>query len=261
VRADAARQSGTVAPSRFAIVLTAFGAAAAVAAGAATLPFVSAALAMVVPAWIAGAVSGAVLGLWFGLCSAPLHVRVGGDAVETRLGALHASLGPELRALAERAVAARRGVGVELLPGARSELRTLIDSLTSAALDLAGRAAELARATSPAVGEELQLRSAQLAKSAETAGDLAAKESYLRAADALSAQLEHFRRVRRARERVVARLHEHVVNLERARFSLTLLKGADRAAELDLLHERLQHGVTVFEEVDDPAGPPAGIRA
>jgi hypothetical protein len=181
--------------------------------------------------------------------------------LETRLGALRPSLAPDLRALAERAVAARRGVAVELPSGARSELRALIDSLTSAALGLAARAAELARAASPAVGEELRRRCAQLATEAESAVDPAARQSYLRAADALSAQLEHFGRVRCARERALARLHEHVVHLERARFSLTLLKGPERAVELDLLHDRLQHGVTAFEEADDSASAPAGSRA
>ena len=261
VRADAALQAGMVAPSRLAVVLVTLGAAGAVALGSETLPHVSSALATVVPGWVASGVSAAVLGLWIGLCSAPLHVRVGGDPVETRLGTLRSSLAPELRALAERAVAARRGVAMELPSGARSELRALIDSLTSAALGLAGRAAELARAASPAVGEELRRRCAQLTSEAESAVDPAARQSYLRAADALSAQLEHFGRVRCARERVLARLHEHVVHLERARFSLTLLKGPERAAELDLLHERLQHGVMAFEEADDPAGPPMGPRA
>ena len=56
-----------------------------------------------------------------------------------RLTALRPSLGPDVRALAERAVAARRGAADELPPGARGDLRGLLDSLALAALDVAER--------------------------------------------------------------------------------------------------------------------------
>ncbi|HMC34229.1 MAG TPA: hypothetical protein VKH65_07475, partial [Myxococcales bacterium] len=85
------------------------------------------------------------------------------------------------------------------------------------------------------------------------------KQSYLRAADALSSQLEHLQRVRRVRERALARLHEEVANLERAGFALTLLDAPGSAAELQLLHERLRHGATVLEETGELAAP--AIRA
>jgi hypothetical protein len=248
VRADHAKLLGTLAPAVGPVALTASISALALWMASATLPQLSTALATAVPSWIAAAAAGGTLGLWAALSATPLHLRFGGDPIEVRLGALQGSLDAEVRTLAERAVAARRGAALELPAAARSELRALIDSLTRAALDLARRAAELGRASAPAVEQELQRRSSELGTSAEAVDDADARQSYLRAAEALSAQLEHFRRVRRARERILARLHEQVVNLERARFSLTLLRGPDRAAELDLLHERLRHGVTVFEE-------------
>ena len=249
-RRDSARANGVKGPSGMTIALAAaLGAGAVMLASLALLPLATA-LAGLLPGWIATGASGAAFGLWAGLAAVPLHVTVGGDAVEARLAALRASLGPDLRALAERAVAARRGAADELPPGARFELRGLLDSLALAALDVAERTASLTRAASPAVEENLTTRSAQLSKSAAETEDPAARQSYQRAADALEGQLDHFRRVRRARERALARLHEDVANLERARFSLTLLRGPDCAAELDLLHERLQHGAIAFEELE-----------
>src|SRR5260370_408880 len=120
-----------------------------------------------------------------GRAAARLHVAVGGDEVESRLASLRASLGPDLRPLAERAAAARRGATDELPGGARADLRTLLDSLALAALDFAARAADLGRSAPAALEEDLQRRCAQLTQSAASAADPAAQKSYLRAADAL----------------------------------------------------------------------------
>ncbi|MCA1829130.1 MAG: hypothetical protein ABR567_05865 [Myxococcales bacterium] len=249
-RNDSAKSNGARSPSGFTIALAgALGAGAVILASLALSPLATA-LAALVPGWIATGISGAAFGLWAGLAAVPLHVTAGGDAVELRLAALRASLGSDVRALAERAAAARRGAADELSPGTRADLRSLIDQLALAALDVAERTASLTRASSPALEEDLTKRSAQLAKSAAETPDPAARQSYQRAAEALEGQLDHFRRVRLARERAMARLHEDVANLERARFSLTLLRGPDCAAELDLLHERLQHGAIAFEELE-----------
>jgi hypothetical protein len=56
--------------------------------------------------------------------------------------------------------------------------------------------------------------------------------------------------VRRGRDRIAARLHEEVAQLERARFSLLLLQGANAersAAELELLSSRLRRSAGAFE--------------
>src|SRR5437868_3621779 len=253
-RDDTARESGAERPWRWQVALAALlGAGTAALAASALVPLI-AALASALPHWLASGVSGAAFGLWAGMAAAPLRVAVGADPVESKLASLRASLGSELRPLAERAAAARRGAALELPAGARADLRVLLDSLAIAALELAARAADLGRSAPSSLEEELQRRCAQLAESAARSQDSAAQASYLRAADALAAQLDHLRRVRGARERTVARLHEDVANLERARFSLTLLRGADAvrgAVELDLLHDRLQQGAMVFEA--DPA--------
>jgi hypothetical protein len=170
--------------------------------------------------------------LWLGIASAPLHVLFGADQVEARLSALRISLSAELRPLAERAVSARRAA-LALLP--RGELRGVFDSLALAALQVAEQASELSRSASPALENDLQRRSATLTQSAAKTDDPAAQQSYQRAAEALQGQIDHLLRVRRAKDRAIARLHEEVENLERARFSLTLVQDPEAAASLDLL--------------------------
>jgi hypothetical protein len=165
-----------------------------------------------------------------------------------RLDALRFVLGPELRPLAERAAAARRSAMTKLPAGVPAEIPASIDALAAAALELSARAAELSRAASPQAEDELQRRSTWLSQSAQGVDDVEAKRSYENAREALCAQLEHLRRVRCARERVLARLHENVANLERAQFSLTLVQGARLDAELALLQQCLRQGATAFEE-------------
>jgi hypothetical protein len=181
------------------------------------------------------AVAGAAYGLWLGLAAAPLHLRLGEDPVEARLWALRVSLTPELRSLAERAAAARRGA-LDLLPaGARADLRRAFDSLALSAVLSAERAAELSSSASPGLEDDLQRRAAAFGASGAGTDDAAARKSYERAAEALQGQIEHLRRLRRARDRSIARLHEEVATLERARFSLTLIDDPGSAAALDLL--------------------------
>ena len=125
-----------------------------------------------------------------------------------------------------------------------------LDALALAALDLARRGAELQRAAPAAAEEELVKRCAELLAAAAGAPDRIAQASYRRAARTLEGQLEHLRQVRRGRERIAARLHEEVAQLERARFSLLLLQGANAersGAELELLGERLRQSASGFE--------------
>ena len=226
------------------------------------LPAFALALAQLVPA--APLLAGALTGLWIAAACAPLHLSLQADAVEAKLAALRPLLGAELRPLAERAAAARAAAATALPQGSRGDLRGLLDALALAALDLARRGADLGRTASLAIEEDLAKRVDQLGRSAETAADSAARGSYQRAAETLAGQLEHCRRVRGARERVVARLHEEVAQLERARFALTLLDGADAersAAELDLLGDRLHHSAVACEAALAPDPLPERVLA
>ena len=100
----------------------------------------------VVPAPGAAALGGAVLGLWLGGATVPLHLRVGSDRVERRLAELRLRLDPEALRLAERVASARilllRTAPSEVRPG----LRRVADRLALSALDLAGQGTEASRA-------------------------------------------------------------------------------------------------------------------
>jgi hypothetical protein len=255
-RREAARKRGAAPPASWATALALAASVLAVALGAVTLPALFAALALHLPRPLAGAVPGSVLGLWLGLAALPLHLRLGGDALEAHLEAIRSALGPELRALAERAAAARREALARLPSGAARELPAALDALGAAALELAARAGELCRACSPQAEGELRERCAWLERNAQEASDAEARRSYQNAQAALSAQLDHLLRVRSEKERVLARLHENVAGLERARFSLTLLQGPDFAAELALLQERLNEGAAALEDGEAPGAPP-----
>jgi hypothetical protein len=114
--------------------------------GAQSLPALTELLETVLPRALAAAVGGAVLGLWLGGATVPLHLRTGRDRVEQRLAGLRPRLEPELLRLAERAAAAR----AELLRTAPSEvrpgLRRAADGLALAALDLAEQGTDVSRA-------------------------------------------------------------------------------------------------------------------
>lgn len=253
-RAPQARDGG--APlSRGTVAATALLGALALWAAQLWLPSFASALALLLPG--AAPLAGAFAGLWIAAACAPLHLSWQADAVEARLAALRPALGAELRPLAERAAAARAAAEAALPEGSRGDLRGLLQALALAALELAGRAAELGRTASLSLEEDLGRRVAQLASSAGGASDPVARGSYQRASETLQGQLDHCRRVRLSRDRVVARLHEEVAQLERARFALALLDGADwsrSAGELDLLGERLQHAALACELEAGPEG-------
>jgi hypothetical protein len=102
-------------------------------------------LAPVLRPGVAAAASGAVLGLWLGSATAPLHVRIGPDRIEQRLAQLRHRLAPGLLELAQRAAAAR----AELLGAApehlRPALRRAVDRIALDALDLAEQGSDVSR--------------------------------------------------------------------------------------------------------------------
>jgi len=244
-----AREEGRPPPSIWAVVAS----AALVAGAAAILPWalrgLGLALSPGLPRAMAWLLCGALGGLWLAVASAPLHLGIVIDRVEERLASVRALPLGELRALVDRIAASRRAALATLRGPAGAALRSELDGLTIAALDLARRGAELLRAAPPAVEQELARRAAEL-EAAAASDDAVAQASYRRAAESVRAQLEHVRRVRLGRERIAARLHEEAAQLERARFSLVLLAGADAersAAEIDLLSGRLRQSATAFE--------------
>ena len=221
---------------------------------------------------LACALSGASLGLWVALCTVPVHLARRTSEVDRRLAALRFQLGPELRPLAERAAQAHRASLAELRArGAAGALplRTTLDQLALAALELAARAADLSRVSGAAQEEQAQRRHQELLGLAASARDPGARASLERAAAAQEQLAGRARQLGAGRERLVARLHEEVAELERARVALALLAGAaaeQAAAEVDLLDERLRAGAAAAEafaavSAERGGGEPPGLGA
>ena len=231
-RLSRSRAAGEPAPSPWMVAL-----AAALCAGTGWfLPSAMRPLGLALGDWLpplaAWAALGALAGCWFAAASAPLHLRLSSDPVEAKLSELRSLMLGELRPLVDRVAAARRAAlhalqmhRNELSFPAVASLRGELDGLALAALDLARRGADLGRAAPASFDEELTLRAAELHRAAAAAPDALAQASYRRAAETLDGQLDHLRVVRRGKERIAARLHEEVAQLERARFSLVLLQG------------------------------------
>jgi hypothetical protein len=109
----------------------------------------------------AAAASGAVLGLWVGSATAPLHVRVGPDRIEQRLAQLRHRLAPGLLELAQRAVAARAAMLAAAPEHLRPALRRAVDRIALDALDLAEQGSDGSR--SAMVDRVVQLERARSA--------------------------------------------------------------------------------------------------
>lgn len=120
-----------------ACIVTAIALAAAAGLSARGIPALAELLATLLPRDATAAASGAVLGLWLGSASAPLHLRGAADPVEARLAKLRPRLEPELLRLSERAVAARAGLLRSAPAELEPELRRVADEIALSALDLA----------------------------------------------------------------------------------------------------------------------------
>ena len=166
------------------------------------------------PAWLVAAVSGAAFGAVALLGVLPRHVivRAGG-----------AGAGDEARGLLARARAAE----------AEPRIRGLLEQL--AALD---RDAESAPA--PAV---LAARLAELGQRAEATADPIARREYEKAAAAVAAQLREVEGIAHGRERVLARMHSELAEVERARLSAA-------SSEADVVSRAL------VEAEDEPGSEP-----
>jgi len=105
-------------------------------------------LGTVLPRSGATALGGAVLGLWLGAATAPLHLRAGADRIGRRLAELRPRLDSEALRLAERALSARDLLLRTAPSEVRSGLRRVADGLALSALDLAGQGTEASRAES-----------------------------------------------------------------------------------------------------------------
>lgn len=206
------------------------------------------------PLPLATAALTAVVGLFVALGSAGAHLIRDPDPVEQLYAALQPELTDDLGALASRAMTNYRRCA-ELLAGGESgfvhkQLTRALSGVTHRVLELARRWQSIDREMGSLAEGEVGQRLAELRSLRDGSRDETAKKQLGVAEGALMSELQQIDRIKRGRERVVARLHGEMAVLERTRYALLSLKSSDahlRTAELSALSESLS---SVAREMD-----------
>jgi hypothetical protein len=206
------------------------------------------------PAPLAAMAGTAVIGFFLSLGTAGAHVVRDPDPVEKLYARMQPELSGDLKVLAARAMTNYRRCA-EILANseagfARAQLSKSLSDVTLRILELGRRWQNIDHELGERAEGEINQRLAELKKLKENTRDEAAKKQLSAAEGAVNGELHQIDRIRRGRERVVARLHGEMALLDRSRFALLGLKTSDahlRAAELSALSESLS---TVAREMD-----------
>lgn len=216
------------------------------------------------PALLISAVSAAAMGIVGALATLPRHLQLVIDPVQAAVKKLPANLDAEVRDLCARSAAiwtaAQRrhsdDAGVDLVRD--GVLKTL---------EVAARSADV-KTTGPSEADLAQ-RMADLDGRIAAATDHEVKAQYQSARAALDDQQRFRAQIRQNRERLVARMHNHVAALEKFELAATGLTAARAGASTSVRQlEELSHDVAasgdalVELELDDTvSAPPATAPA
>lgn len=218
------------------------------------------------PSWAAHGAGAMAMGIVGTLAILPRHLRIAIDPVRAAMARLPPSLDPEVKGLCERSLAIWSAVSDRLSDA---------DPGTNLVRDAALKVLEVAASTSNAkhtgpTEAELASRMADLDQRIAAASDAEVKAQYQAARAALDDQKRYRDRIKQGRERLVARMHNHVAALEKFQLAATGLQ-AERAAsagattQLDELSRDVAASGDALAEVElgipapstDPADVPA----
>lgn len=177
------------------------------------------------PAWWIDGVSAAGMGIVAALAVLPRHLSLASDPVAAAMRGLPAALDPEVRRLCERSASIWSGAKERLSdedPG-----RALVRDGVLKTLEVAVKSAGI-KALGPSE-TELAERMADLDGRIAAATDAEVKEQYTAARGALEDQRRYRAHIANGRERLVARMHNHLAALEKFQLAATGLMAA-RAA-------------------------------
>ncbi len=185
-----------------------------------------------VPAWLLGGISAASMGMVGVFALLPRHLGMSSDPVAAAVKGLPVGLDAEVKALCDRSLAIWKMAKEDLADeGGKSlvrdgVLKTLEVGAKSAELKVAGvDDAELARRMSELDGK-LALTT-----------DPEAKAQYQAARAALDDQHRYREHIAKGKERLVARMHNHVAALEKFQLAATGLEAARSSANSKQLEE------------------------
>jgi hypothetical protein len=192
--------------------------------------------------WLDGA-SAATMGLIATLALLPRHLALVADPVRAAVGRLPAALDPEVRRLCERSAAIWGSAGARLAEGDPG--RELVRDGVLKTLEVAVRSAGV-EPIGP--GEaELAERTVELERRIAAATDAEVRAQYAAARAALEDQRRYREHIARGRERLVARMHNHIAALERFQLAATGLVAASAGAAVHPL-EALSHDLAASGE-------------
>ena len=172
------------------------------------------------PLWIKDATSAAAMGMVGVLALLPRHLKLALDPVSAALRNLPASLDPEVRNLCDRSVAIWTSTKDRLAdsdPG-----KQLVQDAVLKTIEVAAKSADVK--LTGANDTELAQRMEELDKRISAATDDEIKTQYQAARAALDDQRRYRAQIRQGRERVVARMHNHVAALEKFQLAATGLE-------------------------------------
>jgi len=178
------------------------------------------------PAWITAGASAAAMGMVAVMAMLPRHLTVDIDPVKTAARGLPAVLDPEVRTLCDRSLTIWRTSKDALADDAG---KRLVRDGVLKTLEVAHKSAEVK--VTGATDDELAARMAELDKRIAATADEEARSQYQAARAALDDQARYRAHIAKGRERLVARMHNHVAALEKFQLAATGLQSARAASE------------------------------
>lgn len=178
------------------------------------------------PPYLVDGVAAAAMGMVAVLATLPRHLRIAIDPVLAAAKGLPSNLDPEVRGLCDRSIeiwTSTRDALADADPGKHlvrdGVLKTLEVAVKSAEVKVAG-----------ASDAELEARMVDLDARIASASDAEARAQYQAARAALDDQRRYRTHIAKGRERLVARMHNHVAALEKFQLAAAGLEAARAAS-------------------------------
>lgn len=179
------------------------------------------------PFWATSSAGGAAMGMAAVLAMIPRHLSLAIDPVSSAMRALPSGVTGEVRGLCERSLAIWRNAKDRL--GADDPGQHLVRDGVLKTLEVAGKSAGLELDASE--GAALTRRIAELDARIAAATDGEVRSQYQSAKSALEDQRRYRDHIRQNRERLIARMHNHVAALEKFQIAASGLVAVRAAAE------------------------------
>ncbi len=203
------------------------------------------------PGWVKHATGAAAMGMVGVLAMLPRHLMLALDPVQAALKRLPGTLDPEVANLCDRSVAIWDTTKERLAdsdPG-----KQLVQAGVLKTIEVAARSADVK--LTGANDTELVARMEELDKRIAAATDAEVKSQYTSARAALDDQRRYRAQIRQGRERVVARMHNHVAALEKFQLAATGLEASRVAAsgaskQLDELSQEVAASGEALAEIE-----------